>query len=263
MSCFFHDNIDHRLQGLNPLSSSLLRTVVLALLLALSVLAFAGTPAFAESIPLPTPNFLVDDYVSVPRNGSAVIEVLGNDTVPEFSSFDFSYPENGSFRSFTSNAVRKLLSFKYTPNLNFVGKDSFAYSVSDRRGVTLQATVYITVFGRLDCSTCLNRHEAAPVNVTIGGDGAYNYHFIGDDGVSTGPALPPARKLAKMHLPGSGNVVLFNGTNTLSGAPVIISYLSDEQVVHVHTYYPDRHDGSMKPYIFVIDLDNEVSHWEW
>ena len=264
MSCLFHNNIDHLLQGLNPLSSRLHRTVVLALLLALTVLAIAATPTFAQTIPLPTPNILVDDYVSVPRNGSADIEVLGNDTVPEFSNFDFSMPENGSFRSFTSNAVRKLLSFNYTPNLNFVGKDSFTYSVSDRRGLTLQATVYITVIGGgLNCPTCLNRHEAAPVNVTIGGDGAYNYHFIGDDGVSTGPVLPPVRKLAKKHLPGSGNVVLFNGTNTFSGAPVIISYLSDEQVVHVHTYYPDRHDGSMKPYIFVIDLDNEVSHWEW
>jgi len=261
MPSSFHDSIDHRLQELNSLSSSLLRTAVLALLLALTVLAFAAMPAFAESIP--TPNILVDDYVSVPKNGNADIEVLGNDTVHEFFYFDVSNPENGTFNSITTNAIRKLLSFNYTPHLNFVGQDSFGYSISDRRGSILQATVYITVFGLLDCSTCLNRHEAAPVNVTIGGDGAYNYHFIGDDGVGTGPVLPPVQELAKKHLPGSGNAVLFNGTNTLSGAPVIISYLSDEQVVHVHTYYPDRHDGSMKPYIFVIDMDNEVAHWEW
>ena len=263
MSYFFHDSIDHRLLGRNPLSSGLLRTVVLALLLSLTVLAFSATPTFAESMPLPTPNILVDDYISVPKNGNVDIEVLGNDTVPEFSSFNFSSPENGRFTSFTSSAFRKFLSFNYTPNLDYVGEDSFVYFVSDRSGITLQATVYITVFGSLDCSTCLNSHEAAPVNVTIGGDGTLNYHFIGDDGVSTGPVLPPVRELAKEHLPGSGNVVLFSGTNTVSGAPVIISFWSDEQVVHVHTYYPDRHDGSMKPYIFVIDLDNEVSHWEW
>lgn len=265
MSCLNHDKIDHRLRGLIPLSSGLLRTIVLAFLPALTVLAFGATPASAQSIPPPTPNILVDDYVTVPKNGSAEIEVLGNDTVPEFSRFDFSNPENGSFTSFSSNAVRKFLTFDYKPNLNFVGEDSFTYSVSDRRGLTLQANVYITVIGGggLDCPTCLNRHEGTPVNVTIGADGAFNYHFIGDDGVSTGPVLPAARKLARKHQPGSGNVVLFNGKNTQSGAPVIISYLSDEQVVHVHTYYPDRHDGSMKPYIFVIDLDNEVSHWEW
>ena len=252
------------MQRLNPLSSGLLRTIAFALLAALTFLAFEATPAFAQTIPLPTPNILVDDYVSVPKNGSADIEVLGNDTVPEFSRFSFTNPENGSFGSFTSNAVRKFLSFNYRPNTNFVGEDSFTYSVSDRRGLTLQANVYITVIdGGLNCPTCLNRHEGTPVNVTIGGDDAFNYHFIGDDGVSTGPVLPPARKLARKHQPGSGNVVLFNGENSLSGAPVIISYLSDEQVVHVHTYYPDRHDGSMKPYIFVIDLDNEVSHWEW
>ena len=265
MSSYYNDKVECRMQGLNTLGSGLLRTIVLALLAALTVLAFEATSAFAQTIPLPTPNILVDDYVTVSRNGSADIEVLGNDTVPEFSSFDFTNPENGSFGSFSSNAVRKFLTFNYRPNLNFVGEDSFTYSVSDRRGLTLQANVYITVIGGggLDCPTCLNRHEGTPVNVTIGADGSFNYHFIGDDGVSTGPVLSPVRKLARKHQPGSGNVVLFNGKNTLSGAPVIISYLSDEQVVHVHTYYPDRHDGSMKPYIFVIDLDNEVSHWEW
>ena len=264
MSILNQQNVDHRLKELDLLSSRLPRTFVLAFLLALAALAYAATPTFAQTIPLPTPNILVDDYVTVPKNGGADIEVSSNDTIPEFSRFNFTNPENGSFSSFTSNAARNFLSFSYAPNANFVGEDSFAYFVSDRRGLTLQATVYITVLaGGLDCPTCLNRHEATPVNVTIGADDAFNYHFIGDDGVSTGPVLPPVPKLAKKHLPGSGNVVLFNGANTISGAPVIISFLSDEQLVHVHTYYSDRHTGSMKPYIFVIDLDNKVSHWEW
>ncbi len=264
MSILNQENVNHRLHELNLLSSRLPRTIVLAFLLALAALAYAATPTFAQTIPLPTPNILVDDYVTVPRNGSAKIEVLENDTVPEFSSFNFTNPENGSFKTITSNAARRHLSFDYRPNTNFVGEDSFAYFVSDRRGLTLQARVYITVVGGgLNCPTCLNRHEATPVNVTIGADDSFNYHFIGDDGVGSGPVLPPVPKLAKKHLPGSGNVVLFNGANTISGAPVIISYLSDEELVHVHTYYSDRHTGSMKPYIFVIDLDNEVSHWEW
>jgi len=264
MSTLSLESIDHRMKEVIHCSPRLPRTAFMAFVLALAGLALAATPTFAQSIPLPTPNILVDDYVSVPKNGSANIEVLSNDTVPEFSSFNFTNPENGSFRTFTSNAARRFLSFDYRPNSNFVGEDSFTYFVSDRRGLTLQANVYITVLaGGLKCPTCLNRHEATPVNVTIGDDGAFNYHFIGDDGVKTGPVLPPAPKLATKHLPGSGNVVLFRGSNTLSGAPVIISYLSDEQVVHVHTYYTDSHTGSMKPYIFVIDQDNKVSHWEW
>lgn len=264
MPILIQESLDHRLQELISLNSRLLRTIVLAFALALAALAFVATPTFAQNIPLPTPNILVDDYVTVPKNGSADIEVLGNDTVPEFSSFNFTKPENGDFRTITSNAARRFLSFDYRPHANFVGEDSFAYFVSDRRGLTLQATVYITVVGGgLDCPTCLNRHEATPVNITIGEDGAFNYHFVGDDGVSTGPVLPPVSKLARKHAPGSGNVVLFNGSNTISGAPVIISYLSDDKVLHVHTYYSDRHTGSMKPYIFVVDQDNEVSHWEW
>ncbi len=261
MTALIHDNNGHGLQELNHFNSRLIRTIVLALLLALAMLAFAVTPMFAESPP--SPNVLVDDYVSVPKNGSADIEVLGNDSITEFVSFDFTNPSNGRFGSFTTNAVRQTLSFNYLPNMNFVGKDSFTYKISDSRGGTTYATVHISVFSDLDCSTCLIRHAATPVNITIGADGAFNYHFIGDGGVKTGPVLPPVKELAEIHAPGSDNVVLYNGTNSVSGAPIVISYLPNEQVVHVNTSYPDRHNGSMKPYIFVIDLDHEVSHWEW
>ncbi|MDE0198531.1 MAG: Ig-like domain-containing protein [Caldilineaceae bacterium] len=263
MLTFIHYNNGNRLHDLDHFNTRLFRTILLALLLAIAVLAFAATPAFAQSEPLPVPNILVDDYISVPKNGSADIEVLGNDTIGEFGSFDFSSPDNGRFRSFTSNATRVTLSFEYVPNVNFVGKDSFSYWVTDRSGQRASARVYISIRSGLECSTCLNRHEATPVNVTIGGDGAFNYHFIGDGGVSTGPVLPPVKKLAGMYKPDSGNIVLFSGTNTISGAPVTISYLSDEKVVHVNTSYQDRQNGSMKPYIFVIGLDHKVSHWEW
>ncbi len=261
MPTLFHDNNGHPDHFLNVLCSRLHRTLVLALLLALGILAFGATPIFAESPP--SPNILVDDYVSVAKNGSVDIEVLGNDSVPEFGSFDFTNPEFGFFTSFTSNASRKFLSFNYRPNTNFSGNDSFVYMVSDNSGRTLQAAVRITVYTALDCATCLVRHMATPINITIGGDGAFNFHFIGDVGVSTGPVLPPVKKLSGMYKPDSGNIVLYSGTNTISGAPVVVSYLSDEKVVHVNTSYLDRHNGSMKPYIFVIGLDHEVSHWEW
>ena len=252
---------DNRLQEFDLPSSRLFRTIGLGLLLALAMVAFANTPIFAESPP--SPNVLVDDYASVPKNGSVDIEVLGNDTIPEFSSFDFTGPEFGRITSFSSNAFTKILSFKYRPNTNYVGSDNFYYLVSDSNGRTLHAAVYITVYAELDCATCLIRHAATPINITIGGDGAFNFHFIGDGGVSTGPVLPPVRELTEAYSPESGNIVLFEGENSISGAQVVISYLSTEQVVHVNTSYMDRHNGSMKPYIFVIDLDEEVSHWEW
>ncbi len=261
MSNFFYDEFNYRLQVPNHLNSRILRTIGLALLLALTLLAFANTPSFAQSPP--SPNILVDDYVSVPKNGSVDIEVLGNDTLPEFGSFDFTGAEFGKITSFTSNARRKFLSFSYRPNTNYVGEDSFYYLVSDNNGRTQHAAVYISVYAALDCATCLIRHAGTPINITIGGDGAFNIHFIGDDGVSTGPVLPPLRELVEEHSSDSGNVVLFEGENSISGVPVVISFLSAEQVLHVNTYYVDRHDGSMKPYIFVVDQDNGVSHWEW
>jgi len=255
------DKKDNQFENLNHLNLRLFRIIGLAILAALAMLAFAVTPIFAESPP--SPNVLVDDYISVPKDGNVDIEVLGNDSLPDFRSFDFTGPEFGRINSFTSNATTKSLAFNYSPNPSYVGKDSFYYLISDSNGRTLHAAVYISVYAGLDCATCLLRHEATPVNITIGGDGAFNTHFIGDGGVATGPVLPPVRKLARKHSSDSGNVVLFEGENSISGAPVVISYLSAEQVLHVHTYYVDRHDGSMKPYIFVVDEDNEVSHWEW
>ena len=253
--------IDSRFQEFELSSSRLCRTIGLGLLLALAMVAFANTAILAQSPP--SPNVLVDDYASVPMNGSVDIEVLGNDTIPEFGSFDFTGPEFGRIASFTSNAFTNSLSFNYRPNTNYVGKDNFFYLVSDSNGRTLHAAVYITVYAKLDCATCLIRHTGTPINITIGGDGAFNIQFIGDGGVSPGPVLPPVQELTEEYSPESGNIVLFEGENSISGAPVVISYLSDEQVVHVNTSYMDRHNGTMKPYIFVINLDHEVSHWEW
>ena len=127
----------------------------------------------------------------------------------------------------------------------------------------MHAQVFITVFEAFDCATCLIRHAATPINITIGGDNALNIQFIGEEGVATGPVLPPVRDLAEEYGSDSGNIVLFEGVNTVSGAPVVISFLSGDQLLHVNTSYQDRHSGSMKPYIFVVNLDHKVSHWEW
>ena len=258
MSSLCHDNIVLSLKNQEYINTRPFRKIVLALSLALAVQAFAAAPMFAQS-----PNILVDDFINIPVNRSVEIEVLANDSILDLASFDLTRPENGKLNSFTFNASTPTLSFSYTPNSNFAGRDSFMYQITDSQGDVSNATVHITVYADLDCSTCLISHAATPINITIGADGAFNYHFIGDGGIATGPLLPPVQKLAEMHLPGSGNIVLYNGLNSISGAPVVISYLSYEQVIHVNTSYQDRHDGSMKPYIFVINQNNEVSHWEW
>ena len=253
-----HDNIVPSLKNQDYITTRRFRNIVFALSLAFAVLAFSAAPMFAQS-----PNILVDDFITIPVNRSVEIEVFANDSILDLASFDLTRPENGRLNSFTFNASTPTLSFSYKPNSNFAGRDSFMYKVTDSQGDVSYATVHITVYADLDCSTCLITHAATPINITIGADGAFNYHFIGDGGVATGPLLPPVQKLAEMHLPGSGNIVLYNGVNSILGAPVVISYLSTEQVVHVNTSYLDRHDGSMKPNIFVVNQDNEVSHWEW
>ena len=253
-----HDNIVPILKNQDYITTRRFRNIVSALSLALAVLAFAAAPMFAQS-----PNILADDFITIPVNRSVEIEVFANDSILDLASFDLTRPENGKLTSFTFNAFKPTLIFNYMPNSNFVGRDSFMYKITDSQGEVSYATVHITLYADLDCSTCLISHAATPINITIGADDAFNYRFIGDGGVAAGPLLPPVQKLAEMHSPGSGNIVLYNGLNSISGAPVVISYLSNEQVIHVNTSYQDRHDGSMKPYIFVINQNNGVSHWEW
>ena len=107
-------------------------------------------------------------------------------------------------------------------------------------------------------------HPATPVVVdTVGSD--LVFYFVSTDGIVQGPRVPMVANLAEKHLEGSGNIVLYVGTNTPpaapSAAPVIISYLSDDQLVHVHTFVWDSHNKEFKDYVFVIDGMDAVSFW--
>ena len=123
-----------------------------------------------------------------------------------------------------------------------------------------------TETARTSCSTNMV-FNASPVCVADA-NGELRVYFVGDGsdafptGVAQAMALSSIGTLAEKHPAGSGNVVLWQGNNPVSGATVIISYLSDDKLLHFHTYTWDRHYEGWKRYIFVVDENNKVTVWE-
>jgi glucose/arabinose dehydrogenase len=95
-------------------------------------------PGPTENAP-PTAN---DDDASTASNTPVSISVLGNDTDPENEALtvdSFTQGANGSVADLGNGVLQ------YTPNADFVGDDSFSYTISDPDGATSTATVAVSV----------------------------------------------------------------------------------------------------------------------
>jgi len=77
--------------------------------------------------------------VSLPQDSSVSILLTGSDADGDTLSFDFvAQPANGSLTGTPPNLI-------YTPDANYTGPDSFAFTVSDAEAVSETATVSISV----------------------------------------------------------------------------------------------------------------------
>ena len=84
----------------------------------------------------------VDDPATVEVNsGSNVIDVLNNDTDPDMDTLTITTVTQGANGSVANNGT----SVSYTPNMNFIGPDSFTYTIDDGHGHTDTATVNVSV----------------------------------------------------------------------------------------------------------------------
>ncbi|MDZ7608438.1 MAG: Ig-like domain-containing protein [Cyclobacteriaceae bacterium] len=95
--------------------------------------------------------FAVDDYVSIPANQTTVVDVESNDNDPDGDQLHvpviIEFPKHGSAVIFDSLNVNFL---RYTPNLNYVGRDSLRYVTCDVNSTKCYAkcdtaTVYIGI----------------------------------------------------------------------------------------------------------------------
>ena len=109
---------------------------------------------------------------------------------------------------------------------------------------------------------CVVTHAATPAQLCVSGAGI-QYYFVGPGGVREGPWLPSVGELAALHSTAMAAVELYRGVNPLSGKPVRIDYLPNEQVIRVYTYYADTPYSVDKPYIFTLDGSDQVTYQAW
>jgi hypothetical protein len=100
--------------------------------------ASQSNPGGANTAPV-----AVDDTVSIPRDGTINLKVLANDSDANSDTLTIvavSTPQHGA-------ATTDGQTITYTPNPNFVGVDSFTYTILDGRGGAATATITVTVSG--------------------------------------------------------------------------------------------------------------------
>ena len=108
---------------------------------------------------------------------------------------------------------------------------------------------------------CIVSHAATPAQLCPVA-GGLQYYFIGADGsTSIGPYISPFDDLAALYT--AGEVLLYSGSNPLTGKSVQIHYLASESKIRVSTYYPDTQYDTDKPYTFTVNGSNTVSIIAW
>lgn len=83
----------------------------------------------------------VDDNVTINEDTQTTIDVTGNDSDPDGSTFSIESvgsPEDGT-------AQKDSRKITYEPDDNFYGDDTFTYTIEDTGGLTATATVHITI----------------------------------------------------------------------------------------------------------------------
>ncbi|KOY52684.1 Ig-like domain-containing protein [Polaribacter dokdonensis] len=132
--------------------------------------ASTATVTVTVAIPSNVPN-AVDDTVTVDQDSSSSIDVLANDTYGDDGAAQndaLTVGANSDFGGTLSVDNNQVL---YSPAANFVGEDTFTYTITDDSGDTSSAQVTITVEAivlqnstptAVDDAVTVNRSEANP-----------------------------------------------------------------------------------------------------
>ncbi len=110
----------------------------------------------------------IDDAFTIENAADTTILVLDNDQIPTGTTATITsvtQPANGAVTIAADGSIR------YTPNTDFVGKDSFSYTISDENGVTSSAAVILTVTITNEAPTAVDdtatTEENAPVTIAV------------------------------------------------------------------------------------------------
>lgn len=102
---------------------------------------------------------------------------------------------------------------------------------------------------------CLPKHSARPVALcdSRSGSGWWLY-FLAAGRLRTGPHVPYPADLEGETMP----VYLVGIDHPFNGSRVEAVYLPGKRVIRVSAAYANG-----KPYVFAVDVDNRVEHWNW
>lgn|GEM_PF-3432479 len=158
------------------------------------------------------------DFISGARNATVNFGVLGNDFDPDGNSFSITHV-NGVAMSpttvivlahgtLTFNNASAAFNFDYSPNINYVGFESFSYRITDSQGGVASASVLINVSNTNVAPVANDDSFSGNKNVSISGNVLTNPVADSD---ADGDIL--TANLAT--LPANGTVsLLFNGSFT-------------------------------------------------
>jgi outer membrane protein OmpA-like peptidoglycan-associated protein len=140
----------------------------------------------------------VNDAISARRNVPTVIPVLGNDTDADGDALAVTAVTQGTNGTVTFTAT----GVTYTPRTDFLGTDTFSYTISDGKGGTSTATVTVTVA------------DQAPVavddTVTVARGASVNVMVLTNDTDPEGQSL----RVTGIDQPANGTAVLANNVVT-------------------------------------------------
>jgi hypothetical protein len=221
-------------------------------------------------IAVPDPPVALDDSDTTSEDTAVTIDVAANDSDVD-GNLDpasantacgtCSNPANGGM---VNNGDG---SFTYTPNLGFVGNDSFVYEICDMGGLCDKATVNVTVSGQQSITT---------LYVTTSGGGnaggitfkdedilAYDFntqtwsmYFDGSDvGLDAS-----GQEIDAMHIEPDGNILLSLGTDVIDGTFPNISNVDDSDILRfIPTSIGDNTAGSYELYFDGSDVELTTS----
>ncbi|NTV61943.1 MAG: tandem-95 repeat protein [Oscillochloris sp.] len=102
-----------------------------------------ASAAQSKAITIDLPPVAIDDIAYVTKNTSRKISVLANDSDPENDSITIVSVAAGSHGSVTIDPGNATVT--YTPNLDFVGSETFTYTIADSWGGQATASVLVNV----------------------------------------------------------------------------------------------------------------------
>jgi hypothetical protein len=121
------------------------------------VTAAAGTPGN-------NPPVAIDDSAMTDEDTAVTIDVLANDSDPDGDTLTVTAATAPAHGVAAVNADDTVT---YTPAANYSGTDSFTYTISDGRGGTATAAVYITIDPMNDNPVAVNDNATTPQDTAV------------------------------------------------------------------------------------------------